>query len=87
MSSETHRILVVDDEPNIVDVVTMALRYQGFEVATAARAAAPVPADATAKPWKRRAIVITSTMFGSSSTTSTRGCGGCAMKSVSASFL
>jgi two-component system OmpR family response regulator len=29
------RILVVDDEPNIVDVITMALRYQGFEVATA----------------------------------------------------
>jgi two-component system, OmpR family, response regulator len=30
-----HRILVVDDEPNIVDVVAMALRYQGFEVASA----------------------------------------------------
>ena len=30
-----HRILVVDDEPNIVDVVSMALRYQGFEVAAA----------------------------------------------------
>ena len=30
-----HRILVVDDEPNIVDVVSMALRYQGFEVASA----------------------------------------------------
>jgi PleD family two-component response regulator len=27
------RILVVDDEPNIVEVVSMALRYQGFEVA------------------------------------------------------
>ena len=35
MSAE-HRILVVDDEPNIVDVVAMALRYQGFEVASAA---------------------------------------------------
>jgi two-component system OmpR family response regulator len=31
-----HRVLVVDDEPNIVDVVSMALRYQGFEVAGAA---------------------------------------------------
>ena len=31
-----HRILVVDDEPNIVDVISMALRYQGFEIATAA---------------------------------------------------
>jgi two-component system OmpR family response regulator len=29
------RILVVDDEPNIVDVIAMALRYQGFNVATA----------------------------------------------------
>jgi two-component system OmpR family response regulator len=33
---ESFRILVVDDEPNIVDVITMALRYQGFDVATAA---------------------------------------------------
>jgi two-component system OmpR family response regulator len=31
-----NRVLVVDDEPNIVDVVSMALRYQGFEVASAA---------------------------------------------------
>ncbi len=29
------RVLVVDDEPNIVDVVSMALRYQGFDVASA----------------------------------------------------
>ena len=35
MSVAEHRILVVDDEPNIVDVVSMALRYQGFEVASA----------------------------------------------------
>jgi two-component system, OmpR family, response regulator len=33
---ESFRILVVDDEPNIVDVITMALRYHGFDVATAA---------------------------------------------------
>ena len=26
------RVLVVDDAPNIVDVVAMALRFQGFEV-------------------------------------------------------
>ena len=25
------RVLVVDDEPNIADVITMALRYQGFD--------------------------------------------------------
>jgi two-component system OmpR family response regulator len=30
------RVLVVDDEPNIVDVVAMALRFHGFEVVTAA---------------------------------------------------
>jgi two-component system, OmpR family, response regulator len=29
------RLLVVDDEPNIVDVISMALRYPGFEVASA----------------------------------------------------
>jgi len=35
----SHRVLVVDDEPNIVDVVSMALRYQGFDVASAATGA------------------------------------------------
>ncbi|MDX6469380.1 MAG: two-component system, OmpR family, response regulator [Gaiellaceae bacterium] len=30
--ADPHRILVVDDEPNIVDVVSMALRFQGFAV-------------------------------------------------------
>jgi two-component system OmpR family response regulator len=35
MSEESHRVLVVDDEPNIVDVISMALRYQGFDVAEA----------------------------------------------------
>jgi two-component system OmpR family response regulator len=33
--TEAHRVLVVDDEPNIVDVVTMALRFQGFAVEAA----------------------------------------------------
>ena len=31
----SERVLVVDDEPNIVDVISMALRYQGFAVETA----------------------------------------------------
>ena len=35
MSPEAVRILVVDDEPSIVDVVAMALRYQDFTVETA----------------------------------------------------
>jgi two-component system OmpR family response regulator len=33
-------VLVVDDEPNIVDVISMALRYEGFEVASAGTGAA-----------------------------------------------
>ncbi|OJU94834.1 MAG: DNA-binding response regulator [Solirubrobacterales bacterium 67-14] len=31
----TARVLVVDDEPNIADVISMALKYNDFEVATA----------------------------------------------------
>ncbi|HYF28702.1 MAG TPA: response regulator transcription factor [Baekduia sp.] len=34
--ASAHRVLVVDDEPSISDVISMALRFQGFEVATAA---------------------------------------------------
>jgi two-component system OmpR family response regulator len=33
--AEAHRVLVVDDEPNIADVIAMALRFQGFAVETA----------------------------------------------------
>ena len=32
---DPQRILVVDDEPRITDLVAMALRYEGFDVATA----------------------------------------------------
>jgi len=34
-TAPSSRVLVVDDEPNIVDVISMALRYQGFEVDSA----------------------------------------------------
>jgi two-component system, OmpR family, response regulator len=34
--SDLRRVLVVDDEPNIVDVIGMALRFQGFSVESAA---------------------------------------------------
>ncbi len=34
-ASSPLRILVVDDEPNIVDVISMALRFQGFGVESA----------------------------------------------------
>lgn len=33
--AEPLRVLVVDDEPSIVDVISMALRHQGFDVAVA----------------------------------------------------
>ncbi|MDX6655875.1 MAG: two-component system, OmpR family, response regulator [Solirubrobacteraceae bacterium] len=33
--TDAHRVLVVDDEPNITDVIAMALRFQGFVVETA----------------------------------------------------
>lgn len=36
MESPSTRVLVVDDEPNITSLVTTALRYEGFEVASAA---------------------------------------------------
>ncbi len=45
-----HRILVVDDEPNIVDVISMALRFQGFEVQSAGTGAEALAAVAQFKP-------------------------------------
>jgi len=36
VESTAGRVLVVDDEPNITDLVATALRYEGFEVETAA---------------------------------------------------
>ncbi|MEA2375087.1 MAG: two-component system, OmpR family, response regulator [Thermoleophilaceae bacterium] len=38
-SQQNLRVLVVDDEPNIADVISMALRYEGFDVETAANGA------------------------------------------------
>jgi two-component system, OmpR family, response regulator len=35
MDSGQAKVLVVDDEPNITDLVATALRYEGFDVATA----------------------------------------------------
>jgi two-component system OmpR family response regulator len=45
-----HRILVVDDEPNIVDVVSMALRFQGFTIDTAGTGAEALSKVAAFKP-------------------------------------
>ena len=49
-SDSQHRILVVDDEPNIVDVVSMALRFQGFEIESAGTGADALAAVASFKP-------------------------------------
>ena len=48
--AEAHRVLVVDDEPNIVDVISMALRYQGFEVAEAGTGAEALSQVRTFRP-------------------------------------
>ncbi len=44
------RILVVDDEPSIVEVISMALRFQGFEVETAATGREAITAVERFKP-------------------------------------
>ncbi|HEY1273366.1 MAG TPA: response regulator transcription factor [Thermoleophilaceae bacterium] len=45
-----HRVLVVDDEPNIVDVIALALRYQGFTVESAGTGAEALAAVGSFKP-------------------------------------
>jgi two-component system OmpR family response regulator len=44
------RVLVVDDEPNIVDLLRMALRFHGFDVLTAATGRAALELAAQARP-------------------------------------
>ena len=44
------RVLVVDDEPNIVDVISMALRFEGFEVESAATGADAIAAVSARRP-------------------------------------
>jgi two-component system OmpR family response regulator len=44
------RVLVVDDEPNIVDVISMALRFQGFDVAAAGTGAEALTQVAEFRP-------------------------------------
>jgi two-component system, OmpR family, response regulator len=48
-------VLVVDDEPGIVDVVSMALRHHGFEVSAAQTGA---EALAQVRDWRPHAIVL-----------------------------
>src|SRR5947209_19607270 len=49
-SSTGSRVLVVDDEPSIVEVISMALRFQGFEVETASTGHGAIAAVARFKP-------------------------------------
>jgi two-component system OmpR family response regulator len=49
-SAASHRVLVVDDEPNIVDVVTMALKFQGFSVESAGTGAQALSAVSSFHP-------------------------------------
>ena len=44
-ASPSHRVLVVDDEPNIVDVISMALRFNGCTISSAGTAPALSPAS------------------------------------------
>jgi two-component system, OmpR family, response regulator len=44
------RVLVVDDEANITDLVATALRYEGFQVTTASTGGQALDALATSKP-------------------------------------
>jgi two-component system OmpR family response regulator len=45
-----HRILVVDDEPSIVDAVATALRYEGYEVEEAVSGRDALAAVSRAEP-------------------------------------
>ena len=47
-STTATRILVVDDEPSIVDAVATALRYEGFEVEEATNGRDAISA---VEPW------------------------------------
>jgi len=49
---EQVRILVVDDEPNIVDVISMALRFEGFQVESASTGADAIAAVAARPPHR-----------------------------------
>src|SRR5476649_2805666 len=50
VEDEQLRVLVVDDEPNIVDVISMALRFEGFDVESAATGTAAIAAVAARRP-------------------------------------
>lgn len=55
VNEKTKRILVVDDEPNIVELLNVSLKFQGFEVATANSG---VEALEVAKEFKPDAFIL-----------------------------
>ena len=50
VSKDGARVLVVDDEPNITELVAMALRYEGFTVKTRPPAEAPCRPCRSSRP-------------------------------------
>ncbi|MFD3747892.1 response regulator transcription factor [Nocardia sp. NPDC058633] len=55
MSLPEARVLVVDDEPMIVELLAVSLRYQGFEVATAADGAEALD---RARAFRPQALIV-----------------------------
>ncbi|ADK29534.1 response regulator transcription factor [Corynebacterium pseudotuberculosis] len=55
VNEKTKRILVVDDEPNIVELLNVSLKFQGFDVATANSG---VEALEIAKEFKPDAFIL-----------------------------
>ncbi|KXF54171.1 DNA-binding response regulator [Rhodococcus opacus] len=49
------RVLVVDDEPNILELLSVSLRFQGFEVATASTGAEGLD---TARTFRPDAVIL-----------------------------
>jgi two-component system OmpR family response regulator len=52
---DRRRVVVVDDEPNIVDLVAMALRHHGFDVREAQTGSAAL---ALVREWRPNALVL-----------------------------
>ena len=59
-SADGSRVLVVDDEPNIVELISMALRFQGFVVETAASGREAIASVGAFKPQ----LIVLDVMLG-----------------------
>ena len=54
-SAQNLKVLVVDDEPNIVELLTVSLKFQGFDVETANSGA---DALELARSWRPDAYIL-----------------------------